>query len=129
MLEPLHRLRWISGEAAALVERNGVGEHGLDVAAPRRRFVQLSSFGVVAARAPAQFVGQAELVLDPRDVLALGPRDEEPFEAFHVFRVRRPQRRAAGGAGAPAALFQVAVGVRGACSTGELRFALACVSN
>ena len=69
--------------------------------------------GVVAARAPPQFVGQAELVLHPRDVLALGPRDEEPFEAFHVFGVRRPQRRAAGGAGAPAALFQLAVGVRG----------------
>ena len=47
-------------------------------------------------------------------MLAFRPRDEEPFEAFHVFGVRRPQRRAAGGAGAPAALFQVAVGVRGA---------------
>jgi hypothetical protein len=76
VLEPLDGLRRVSLKTPALVQTNSVGEHGLDVAAPCRRFVQARRLGVVAARAPSQFVGQAELVLDAGDVLALGPRDE-----------------------------------------------------
>ena len=129
LLEPLHRLGRVSRETAALVERNGVGEHGLDVAAPCRRSYKDDALASSRRRpGPTRRPGPA-CTARRADVLALGPRDEEPLEAFHVFGVRRPQRRAAGGAGAPAALFSGRGRRPRRRRARELGFAFACVSN